>query len=126
LSGLEDLTYGAPTTLPWGWNYGDGVPRHPTALYEILGLGVIAVGLRRARFLREPGDRFRGFMVAYLALRFGLDFLKPPHVAAASEALPPMSLWSLSAIQWACVAGMLYYGRSILGWLSKRSSIVHA
>jgi len=34
---LPDLTYGNATGLPWSWNYGDGVARHPTALYEILG-----------------------------------------------------------------------------------------
>ena len=32
---LADHTYGNPTTLPWGVDFGDGVPRHPTQLYEI-------------------------------------------------------------------------------------------
>jgi prolipoprotein diacylglyceryltransferase len=35
LTGLSDNTYGTPTTLPWAINFGDGVPRHPTQLYEI-------------------------------------------------------------------------------------------
>ena len=34
LSGLEDYTYGTPTTLPWGYDFGDGVLRHPVQLYE--------------------------------------------------------------------------------------------
>src|SRR5207244_3468250 len=34
LSGLEDFTYGTPTTLPWGHDFGDGVLRHPVQLYE--------------------------------------------------------------------------------------------
>jgi prolipoprotein diacylglyceryltransferase len=126
LSGVEDLTYGAPTGLPWGWDYGDGIPRHPTAIYEILGLGLIALALRFAPFLRQPGDRFRGFMVTYLALRLGLDGLKPPHVPPSPGALQPMNLLSLSAIQWACIAGMLYYARSIHRWLTERVSIAHA
>ncbi len=41
LSGLSDLTYGNPTSLPWGWDYGDGMARHPTSLYEIAGVGAI-------------------------------------------------------------------------------------
>jgi phosphatidylglycerol---prolipoprotein diacylglyceryl transferase len=35
LTGLSDNTYGTPTNLPWGVNFGDGIPRHPTQLYEI-------------------------------------------------------------------------------------------
>lgn len=35
LTGLSDNTYGTPTKLPWGVNFGDGIPRHPTQLYEI-------------------------------------------------------------------------------------------
>jgi len=35
LTGLADNTYGTPTRLPWAVNFGDGVPRHPTQLYEI-------------------------------------------------------------------------------------------
>jgi phosphatidylglycerol---prolipoprotein diacylglyceryl transferase len=35
LTGLSDNTYGTPSTLPWAVNFGDGIPRHPTQLYEI-------------------------------------------------------------------------------------------
>lgn len=35
LTGLSDKTYGTPTTLPWGFDFGDGILRHPTQLYEI-------------------------------------------------------------------------------------------
>lgn len=38
LTGLSDNTYGTPTNLPWAVNFGDGIPRHPTQLYEILFL----------------------------------------------------------------------------------------
>src|ERR1041385_21380 len=34
LTGLPDKTYGAATSLPWGVDFGDGVRRHPTQLYE--------------------------------------------------------------------------------------------
>ncbi len=33
-AGLPDYTYGTPTSLPWGVDFGDGVPRHPVQLYE--------------------------------------------------------------------------------------------
>jgi phosphatidylglycerol:prolipoprotein diacylglycerol transferase len=41
LTGLSDNTCGTPTTLPWGINFGDGIPRHPTQLYEIAFLLVL-------------------------------------------------------------------------------------
>jgi phosphatidylglycerol:prolipoprotein diacylglycerol transferase len=117
LSGVSDQTYGNPTTLPWGWNYGDGVPRHPTSLYEILGLGLLAWLVLRPGLAREPGDRFRGFMVGYLLLRFVLEFLKPPFALAAGGTLMPDSWGPFSAIQWACVGGVAYYVPAARRWL---------
>jgi prolipoprotein diacylglyceryltransferase len=117
LADVTDQTYGNVTALPWAWNYGDGVPRHPTSLYEILGLMVIAWLVHRPRFAREPGDRFRMLMASYLLLRLGLECLKPPFGPAASGALMP-DLWGpLSAIQWACLAGLAYYLPASKRWL---------
>jgi phosphatidylglycerol---prolipoprotein diacylglyceryl transferase len=41
LTGLSDNTYGKPTSLPWAINFGDGIPRHPTQLYEIVFLLIL-------------------------------------------------------------------------------------
>ena len=41
LTGLSDNTYGTATDLPWAINFGDGIPRHPTQLYEIAFLLVL-------------------------------------------------------------------------------------
>jgi len=32
LAGLDDMTFGTATALPWGVDFGDGVCRHPTQL----------------------------------------------------------------------------------------------
>lgn len=96
LTGLEDRTYGVATSLPWGVDFGDGVTRHPTQLYEsafCLTLG--AVLLRATRRPHAEGALFRAFVAAYLAWRLGVDFLKPRAPYAR-----------LSGIQWACVAGI--------------------
>jgi phosphatidylglycerol:prolipoprotein diacylglycerol transferase len=108
LSGLWDQTYGLETTLPWAWDHGDGVGRHPVALYEALAvLGLWA--LVRPRWPRHPGATFAAFLVGYCALRFGLEFLKPPFGPAAAGTLPA-TLWAgLSAIQWAALGGLLAY-----------------
>ena len=61
--GLQDDTYGIPTTLPWGIDLGDGVPRHPTAssTKSLFAAGRAAAGassLARA-LAREPGLRLQ-------------------------------------------------------------------
>jgi phosphatidylglycerol---prolipoprotein diacylglyceryl transferase len=38
LTGLSDNTSGTSTNLPWAVDFGDGIPRHPTQLYEIIFL----------------------------------------------------------------------------------------
>lgn len=103
LSGLEDGTYGTATALPWGVDFGDGIRRHPTNGYEILFLAGLALLLWR-RERRGPladGRRFQLFLAAYLLFRLLVEFIKPP------PALPGLGL---TAIQWACVAGLGYYG----------------
>jgi prolipoprotein diacylglyceryltransferase len=87
-------------------DFGDGVPRHPTQLYEIafLVLLAVAVQFRRTAFER-PGDAFRAFMVAYLAFRLAIDFIKP---------MPVVYLGFLSGIQLLCIGGLVYYHRDIV------------
>jgi prolipoprotein diacylglyceryltransferase len=105
LTGLADDTYGVATTLPWGVDFGDGVARHPTQLYEIAFLGVLAAALAwRARRPYPRGDLFKRFMAAYLGWRLAIDFLKPAHA----------SVLGLSAIQIACVAGLAWYAPHLI------------
>jgi prolipoprotein diacylglyceryltransferase len=103
LAGLQDDTYGTATTLPWGVDFGDGVARHPTQVYEILWLTLLTVLLLKlSRKPHREGDLFRIFMVAYFAFRLAVDFLKPR-----------VPIAGFSAIQWACVAMLIYYARDL-------------
>jgi phosphatidylglycerol:prolipoprotein diacylglycerol transferase len=102
LSGLTDGTFGTPTPLPWGIDFGDGISRHPTNLYEILflvALGSLLWLLERHRPLPN-GRRFELFLAGYLLFRLLVEFLKPT---------APLPGVGLTAIQWACVAGLGYY-----------------
>ena len=80
LSGLDDFTYGTPTSLPWAHDFGDGVPRHSVQLYESAAMAAFAA-LYGWRVL--GGDRFwirNGFYLAvgcYGLQRFAWEFLKP-------------------------------------------------
>lgn len=70
--------YGQPTTLPWGVDFGDGVLRHPTQLYETAFHLLMATGLftfeRRGWF---PRQRFKIYLLAYCGYRFVTEFIRP-------------------------------------------------
>jgi phosphatidylglycerol:prolipoprotein diacylglycerol transferase len=113
LTGLSDNTHGTPTTLWTGVDFGDGVRRHPTQLYEVVFLIALAATLTWVRTrLTKPGDQFRLFMVAYMAFRLVVDFIKPE---------PALAL-GLSAIQWACVATLVYYAPHVPRLLREMAS----
>ncbi|HEX3879750.1 MAG TPA: prolipoprotein diacylglyceryl transferase family protein [Bryobacteraceae bacterium] len=103
-AGLGDRTYGGPTTLPWGIDFGDGIRRHPTQLYEIGALAALALAIRLlARRPHLTGDLYRLFLTGYLAWRLAIDSLKPePRFA------------SLTALQWTCLAALVLYRRDIM------------
>lgn len=109
-AGIEDYTFGTPTSLPWGMDLGDGISRHPTALYEIIFLVLLFFILRVVKF-KVSGTKFKIFLVCYLVFRFFIDFLKPPHGSAIviKDILPATSYYGLSAIQIACLFGLAYY-----------------
>jgi prolipoprotein diacylglyceryltransferase len=102
LAGLPDRTFGKPTTLPWRIDLGDGIARHPVQLYEILFLAALAALLARMRDAgaAREGDLYRVFLIAYLAWRVAVDFLKPEPVFAG-----------LTSIQWTCAGALLWYAR---------------
>jgi phosphatidylglycerol---prolipoprotein diacylglyceryl transferase len=114
LTGLPDNTYGTPTSLPWGVNFGDGITRHPTQLYEsafllLLGFALYFVmcSIKHPHTVFKSGDAFKGFMVAYMAFRLVCDFIKPY----------PRIFLGLGGIQWACVLVLLYYSSDVVRWL---------
>ena len=79
-AGLDDMTYGTPTSLPWAADFGDGIPRHPVQLYEAL---VMAAFLPPFLLLLRQGDAalrrtgFYLFVAVYAVQRFAWEFLKP-------------------------------------------------
>ena len=79
-AGLDDFTYGTPTALPWGHDFGDGVLRHPVQLYESAVMAAFALvyvwrALGKDRFVIDNG--FYLAVAFYGAQRFFWEFLKP-------------------------------------------------
>jgi prolipoprotein diacylglyceryltransferase len=104
--GVYEETYGTVTTLPTGMNLGDGLNRHPVALYEISFLLVLWIVLKQAakKWTFENGALFKIFMIAYILFRFVLDFIKPHYSFNIG----------LSTIQLTCLLGLAYYYRYLL------------
>lgn len=117
LTGLDDHTYGTPTTWWTGVDFGDGIPRHPAQLYEIVFTMLLTLGLYRLKRLARTGrirlpdgGIFQLMMTGYLFFRFAIDFIKPgPHPYAG-----------MNAIQAACLLGLGYYANLLRQW--KRST----
>ena len=116
LNGTAESVVGLPTRSVFGMNLGDGVLRHPVALYEIVFLVLLWILIRifSKQASWQLGLLFKIFMISYLTFRFGLEFLKPRE---------PIAL-SLSAIQWACVAGWFYYSGTIWYLLTNRQKLM--
>jgi phosphatidylglycerol:prolipoprotein diacylglycerol transferase len=110
-AGLDDMTYGTPTRLPWGVDFGDGIPRHPVQLYEAAVMAVFlivfVVLVRRGNppLLRTG---FYLFVGVYAAQRFGWEFLKP-----YGPVLGPLNLFHLLSIALIAYA-ILFTCREIL------------
>lgn len=99
---LAGCCHGRPTGLPWGVvfppgspaaaRFGEGVPVHPTQLYEagaLLALAALLLGLGRLR--RLPGGTFFLLLLAYAATRFAVAFARGDHVHAFL--MLPLAQW---------------------------------
>lgn len=103
LAGLGDHTYGTATSLPWAVDFGDGVGRHPTQIYELLVLaGAIPLLRWFDRVKPREGDVYRVFLFGYCGWRVLVDLIKPEP-----------RWWGMNSIQWACAAAMVWYSRDI-------------
>ena len=101
LTGVYEQTYGIETTSIFGMDLGDGLLRHPVALYEIVYLLLLWIVLKiiQKKYIYPSGYLFQVFMLVYFLFRFCLDFIKPIH---------PLFL-GLSSIQLTCVCVIIYY-----------------
>lgn len=86
--------YGTVTSLPWGVDFGDGQPRHPSQLYESafhLCAALVLYQFQRRGVLQ--GRLMRGYFIAYCLYRFLTEFIRPEP-----------GLWlGLTGYQWAAL-----------------------
>lgn len=106
LNGIKEFTYGTATGFITGMDLGDGITRHPIALYEIFFLLLLFLLLKSisSYTAAENGLQFKIFMISYFGFRFILEFIKPN----------VFYLLGLSSIQWLCISCWLYYTPTLI------------
>lgn len=117
LYGTKEFTYGKVTTFFTGMNLGDGLLRHPLALYELIflvPLFFIFKGMLKQQS-RESGLLFQYFMISYFGFRFLIEFLKPN----------VFFTFGLSSIQWLCIICLTYYHKTIRQFIINAYKKIH-
>ena len=101
LSGLDDYTYGVETNSFLGYDFGDGVLRHPVQLYESLTMALFFLYTlyiySKNRYYFEKFI-FYQFILLYSLERFIWEFLKPYKSIA----------FGLNIFQYICL-GLIFY-----------------
>lgn len=101
--------YGVESSLPWAVDFGDGVRRHPTQVYESLFHVVMAgvlIAIVQRGWMRH--QRLKFFLLAYFAYRFLTEFIRPE----------PAGALGLTFYQWAAAAAGL--GLVVQWWWDAR------
>lgn len=91
---MNSEIYGTTTNLPWGFIFvhdrmGDGLPHHPTQIYE--GLSYLAIfGYLLWHYIKKNGKPVEGylfsmFLILVFGLRFFVEFIKLVQVEAESK-----------------------------------------
>lgn len=101
-AGLHDGTFGIETTMPWAIDFGDGVLRHPTQLYEIIFIWLLYGALKWCRSVTvlQNGLQFKLFLSCYLLWRLWVESIKP---------VPYEYAFGLSGLQWVCLIALVIY-----------------
>lgn len=93
---------GLTTSLPWGVDFGDGILRHPTQIYEMifhLSCAVFLLVLERRNLF--PRQRLKLYLLAYCIYRIATEFIRPEiRMALGLTAYQWFALASIPAILW--------------------------
>ena len=102
---LRGCCYGKETILPWGVNFGDGILRHPTQIYEsIFMFGMFFYIIYRKNKNPKPGELFKILMIAYFTFRFFIEFIRVEQVI----------FLGLTLFQLISIAAVIYFSRESL------------
>jgi len=100
---LQGCCFGTATGLPWGVDFGDGILRHPTQIYEALFMLMLFFILIWRRKSARPGQLFFILMNAYFIFRFFEEFIRES----------PMFLY-LTVFQWISLSALLFINGKVI------------
>lgn len=104
--------FGLPTDLPWGMDFGDGIARHPTQIYESLfhlGMALLLGCFLAWGIFRYQQLKF--YLIGYAVFRFLVEYIRPE---------PPAAL-GLTFYQWVCLLMIVALAAQ---WLYDRRLVV--
>jgi phosphatidylglycerol:prolipoprotein diacylglycerol transferase len=104
--------YGKATILPWGVNFGDGILRHPTQLYESLFMLTMFIYLEKIKKNKDikPGKLFKILMISYFVFRFFIEFIR----------VEPVVFAGLTVFQIISIVVVIYLARDNIFYLFKK------
>ena len=101
---LRGCCYGSVSNLPWAVDFGDGVLRHPTQLYEaIFTFGLFVYFMIIKNKAAVPGIMFKYFLNYYFVFRFLIEFIRVNNSV----------YFGLTGFQFASMAALIYVNRDI-------------
>ncbi|MBX7194073.1 MAG: prolipoprotein diacylglyceryl transferase [Sandaracinaceae bacterium] len=92
--------FGAEAHVPWAVDFGDGVPRHPTQLYEAAFHAlafVVLLWMGRRELLTT--HRMKAYVITYFVYRFVTEWIRPE----------PRGLFGLTFYQWSSLAFVVIF-----------------
>lgn len=115
---MNSEIYGTETTLPWGFIFervGEGVPKHPTQIYEALSYLIIFFLLYRLYYKANGKPRegllFSLFLILTFSMRFIIEFIKNPQVKFEESMALDMGQWLSIPFVLAGIALLVYINR---------------
>jgi phosphatidylglycerol:prolipoprotein diacylglycerol transferase len=102
---LNGCCYGIPTNCSYGINFGDGVLRYPTQLFEAMFDLIMFVYIIKIKDkVTEPGKLFKLFASAYFTYRFFIEFIR----------VEPRVFLGLTGFQIGALIGLIYMNKNIV------------
>jgi phosphatidylglycerol:prolipoprotein diacylglycerol transferase len=96
---LRGCCFGKETSLPGGVDFGDGILRHPTQLWESIFMFLLFGFLMWKRTKNpKPGELFRILGISYFGFRFLIEFIRVEKIA----------FFGLTWFQIICLLALIY------------------
>jgi phosphatidylglycerol---prolipoprotein diacylglyceryl transferase len=106
--------FGIPTHLPWGVDFGDGILRYPTQIFDgLFNFGLFCYLMRIRDQVIEPGKLFWIYLQSYLVFRFLIEFIREE----------PAFLWGLTVSQVVAMVALMVMNRKMIFRLMCRKEV---